>query len=114
MVPEKQFYTLAEEVLGVNDAFVSSPVPGYTGVLVCIDNECAIVDDELDSLTRLPKYILNDDAARSYIQSLNRAFREGEKSGIESLKKQLAGLLGFATKDYVDYLDERTNSRIKQ
>jgi hypothetical protein len=33
---------------------------------------------------------------------------------MESLKKQLAGLLGFASKDYVDYLDERTNSRIKQ
>lgn len=113
MVSENQFYSVAEQKLEDHTEMkVICCVRGHSGYLVCINHECTIVDDEFDGLERLPSFIETEDAAKKYLAKLNVAYMQGKEDGKSTLKSELGSLLGFAKKEYVDYLDVRTNEKL--
>lgn len=114
MVSSKQFYEASDQICGDKDGYVSCPGFRTTGILICIDGECAIVDDEFDGILRLPEFITSEKSARLYLQNMDVAFKAGKEEGADSLRKQLSGLLGLATREYVDISDARIQRQLEK
>lgn len=112
MIELEEFYKKVEAQLEASEEHFVSSNAITSGWLVCINGEYAVVDEEFDGVFRLPIAINTQKLALSYIGSLDDAFLKGEKRGRENMRNQIASVLGFAKKEYVDHLDARTNERI--
>ncbi|MEZ9700743.1 hypothetical protein AB4455_12180 [Vibrio sp. 10N.261.46.E12] len=92
-IPDEKFYAKAKMRLdeGTND-LISSDLFSLNGYLTPVDGEMAIVNEEFESVVRLPKFIKTDADFYEYKTDREKTFEAGELSGVAKFKKKCRAL----------------------
>ncbi len=115
MIADEEFYSKCEEDMKELKApMVISLNHHLQGYFVQINESCAIVDEEFDFVTRLPKYLKNRKDTESYIKNMDVAFNNGKLRGKKELQRDLRVLLAVPSESYVDHIDSRTCNRLNK
>lgn len=105
MVSEKNFFDLAEQKLSKGESdTVSSKIFG-TGYFITIKNECAIIQEEFDCITRLPYFITDLISFLALEEFIDSSYKNGFQKGHEELQKNINLLLNGIKKNQIQ-LDE--------
>lgn len=107
MIPKQEFFKIAADQISDDSAEVLLSKSFGSGYFVCIEKECAIVDEEFDDLARLPNFITDLDSFYNLELFINSSYSNGFKQGQKELRENINFLIGGINKTEIKLDDIR-------
>lgn len=80
-----------------NEKWINSVVPELNGYLVFAEGRFGLVDDEMEDVLLLPKFIIDGCSFSAYEKALADTYKKGFDDGTQEKQREVASVLGLVT-----------------